>query len=84
MNYLEHCIEYIDLGCEVSLITIFGKDAIQMVKTYSHPAKRKLLCQQMWSHNRLTNEGQLFNILKFLYDDIQKQEETGEYREEIR
>ena len=80
-SYLDQCITYASLGYEVSLVHIYGKQAIMMVKRYSHPAEGPVHCQQIIDHSRMYDNDRVHDILQLLYDDIQEQENTGKYRE---
>ncbi len=80
-NYLDYCISYASLGYDVTLTTLYGKEAIRMVKVYSYKAERKLTCEQIIEHDNLKDPENLHRILDFMYNDIQRQEETKEYYE---
>lgn len=81
MNFLDTCKSYSALGYDITLTFMYGKEAIRMVKRYSHPAKRHLICEQIYEHDKLNDEWEIHKITKFLYDDIQKQEAEGIYRQ---
>lgn len=83
MGYLEQVLNYADLGYEISLISIFGKSAILMVKRHSHPAGKSLICEQIIEYGRLRDDDRLNEILSFMYNNIQEQEETGKYSERL-
>jgi len=70
---------YCDLGYDVYLTSIFGKDGICMTKRYSHKAERKLQCLQIWDHARIDTT--LEQVCTFMYSDIEEQEASGNYRE---
>jgi hypothetical protein len=80
MDFLTTCKSYSALGYDISLTSLFGKEAIRMVKRYSKTAERHLVCEQIYSHDKLTDEWEVHKITQFLYDDIQKQEAEGIYR----
>ena len=80
MDFLTACKSYSALGYDISLTSLFGKEAIRMVKRYSKPAERHLICEQIYSHDKLIDEWEVHKITQFLYDDIQKQEAEGIYR----
>jgi hypothetical protein len=76
----QQLIDYSELGYDVTLTSLFGKEAIKMVKRYSYTAKQPLVCEQIQDHKSLLiDDFRLHQILQFLYDDIQEQEESGEY-----
>lgn len=83
MNFLETCKSYSALGYDITLTFMYGKEAIRMIKRYSHPAKRHLICEQIYSHDKLNDDWEVHKITKFLYDDIQKQENGTIYRKSI-
>ena len=72
-------LEYCGLGYDVYFTSIVGKDAIRMTKRYSHKAGKCVHCQQVIDHDKLTEE-KLRSILDFMYHDIEKQEETGQFQ----
>lgn len=80
-DYLDAIISYAGLGYEITLITLYGKDAIRMRKAYSYKAERPLICEQVIHHEDLKNPEQRHKIFEFLYNDIQEQEKTGKYYE---
>lgn len=82
MEIIKIFLEYTSLGYDVYFTSIVGKDAITMTKRYSHKSESKLHCQQIYNHNKL-DEGSIRSVLEFMYNDIQEQEKTGEYKELI-
>ncbi len=82
-GFFDQLKNYSSLGYDVSLTYIVGKEGIRMVKRYSNSAERHLVCEQIYQHDKLTDTYQLNKILDFLYQDIQKQEKTKNYRESI-
>ena len=80
VTYLKTCREYSDLGYDLYLTSICGKDGIRMTKRYSYKFEGQVHSQQIWSHDRLDKEN-LHTIVNFMYKDIQEQEESGEIRD---
>lgn len=80
MDLIQKFINYANLGYDVSLTSIVGFDGIRMVKRYSHVAEKALISEQVVSYDELKSEESLEKILRFLYEDIQNQEKTKEYR----
>ena len=78
---LDYILDYCDLGYDFSPTMLYGKEAVRMVKRYSHKAERKLMCEQIFHHDELKNMDRLLIILDFMYQDIQQQEKSGEYYE---
>ena len=81
MELFKILIHYSNLGYDITLTSIVGKDGIRMVKRYSHKAERSLVCEQMSEHHKLLDKKRLQETIQFLYDDIKNQEETGIYRQ---
>jgi hypothetical protein len=54
-----------------------------MVKRYSHPASKALICEQIIKHSEMFEEEKCRLIFEFLYADIQEQEISGNYRERM-
>lgn len=67
---------YCSLGYEVTLIRLYGKDAVRMKKVYSYKLEKPIYCEQIQDHDTLTFY-RLVKLLDFMYNDIQQQEETG-------
>lgn len=80
---LQQILDYASLGYEVSFTHIFGKDAVLMRKQYSYRAHQALVCEQMFDHGDARDKHRLFLVLEFMYKDIQNQEETGNYSEQL-
>jgi hypothetical protein len=79
-SHFKIIMEYAALGYEVTLTLLYGKEAIRMVKIYSHKAKAPVVCEQIQEHDILLKDESRFNeVLNFLYNDIQLQEETKNY-----
>lgn len=72
---------YCDLGYDVTLTQLHGKEAIRMVKRYSFKRGDSITCEQIIEHDNFKSEERLQKILQFCYDDIQRQEETKDYYE---
>ena len=83
MKQLQMLIEYASLGYDFSLTNIYGKEAVQMIKRYSYKKEGPVKCLQMYEHEKIKNETEFSRILQFLYDDIQEQEKTGKYYEDL-
>ena len=83
MELLQMLINYASLGYDVSFTSIVGHEGIRMVKRYSHPAEKHLICEQVMPYDEAKDEERLHTILTFMYEDIQQQEKTGEYRSSI-
>lgn len=79
-NFLKVCKSYSDLGYDLYLTSIFGKDGIRMTKRYSHKFEGPVSSQQIWTHERLDPES-LHKLTDFMYNDIREQEESGKLRE---
>lgn len=80
----EKLIEYSSLGYDITLTNLFGKDAIRMVKRYSHKAEKALYCEQVADHEQLLyDEDRFLDTIRFLYKNIQEQEETEIYYEPL-
>jgi len=73
---------YSDIGYDVFFTKIFGKEGLKMVKRYSYKAERSLVCTQIFEYSE-KNDKELRECLLFMYNDIEEQEETGNYYEEI-
>ena len=82
-SYLQSVINYTSLGYEITLISLYGKDAIRMRKAYSYKAERPLICEQVIHYEELQDEEQRAKIFEFLYNDIQEQEKSGKYKESV-
>ena len=83
-NRFKKLIEYSELGYDVTLTNLYGKKAIRMVKVYSYKAEKPICCEQIADHQELLqDENRFLNTMKFLYENIQKQEETGIYYEPL-
>lgn len=80
-TFLDYCIHYACLGYDVTLTSIYCKDGIRMVKRYSHPAERSLTCIQICDHESLKSIDKVHDILDYMYNNIQEQEQTGKYYE---
>lgn len=77
-------IEYSALGYDITLTSLFSKDAIRMVKRYSYKSEKSLCCEQIADHEQLLyDEDRFLNTIRFLYKDIQNQEESGIYHEPL-
>lgn len=74
---------YSDLGYDVTLIRIYGKDGIRMRKRYSHVREKEVICEQVWNHDRLEDLDEFNDFLDKLYNNIKEQEETGKYQSSI-
>lgn len=74
-NFLKTCIDYCELGYDISLTSFFGKDAIRMVKRHSHVTEKSLSSVQVIDYDRLENEKPYFNyVARFLYEEIERKE----------
>jgi hypothetical protein len=79
-NLFKSIIDYCLLGYDITLTNLYGKEAIRMVKRYSYIAERPLICEQIQGHDILLKDENRFDeVLNFLYNDIQLQEETKNY-----
>lgn len=79
-SLFQQLIDYSSLGYDVTLTRLFGKDAIRMVKRWSHKAQQPLVCEQIQDHKSLVEQDfRLNEVLQFLYDNIQEQEVSGNY-----
>jgi hypothetical protein len=81
MKQLQMFIDYAMLGYDVSFTSIVGHEGIRMIKRYSHPAERSLVSEQIFAYDEAKNEERLHSVLQFMYEDIQQQEETKDYRQ---
>jgi len=72
-TYFEWCCDYSDLGYDISLTSLYGKEAIRMVKRYSHKREGEIVCEQICCHENLKDLVRLHEIIQFLYEDIQRQ-----------
>lgn len=80
-DFFKQLKDYCDLGYDISMTHICGKDAIRMIKRYSYKAEKPLYCEQIVNHEKLENEEYLQNVLDFMYNHIQQQEEKCNYYE---
>lgn len=81
---MEKIIQYSALGYDITFTYIYGKEALRMVKRYSHKAEKSLCCEQIVDHEKLLyDEDRFLDIIRFLYKDIQNQEESGIYYEPL-
>jgi len=80
MEHFKILMYYSNLGYDVMLTTIAGKDGIRMVKRYSHIAERHLICEQIYEHDRLMDVDTFRQVATFLYNDIQEQDIKKEFR----
>ena len=77
MEYLNDVISYAGLGYSISLINLYGKEAIRMEKEYSYKHKTNIISEQILEWSRLKDKNRRNHIFDFLYNDIKEQEETG-------
>jgi hypothetical protein len=82
-NLLQIILNYSSLGYDLIFTTIVGKDAIRMVKRYSHIAEKHIVSEQIYNHEELCNEKTLRSVANFLYNDIQEQEKTKTFRQSM-
>lgn len=76
-DYLKLCINYCELGYDISLTSVYGKEAIKMVKRYSHPAGDRLESIQIINHERLLDDKYYSsNVIRFLYEQIEEREDN--------
>jgi len=68
------------LGFDVCFTSLCGKDAIRMVKRWSYQANRALISEQIVDTSELKR---LREVLEWMYLDIIKQENTGNYHESL-
>jgi hypothetical protein len=78
---LEQLTFYCNLGYDITLTQLYGKDAIRMVKRYSHIAEKEVICEQIIEHDALRDEHYLNKVLTFMYENIEQQEKTKTFYE---
>lgn len=78
-SFFKWCKDYSALGYDVYLTSLFGKDAIRMVKRYSYKSGSPVVCEQICEHESLLDLAKLHEILNFMYNNIQSQEKSGNY-----
>jgi len=76
--FLYWCKSYHDLGYNLYLTDLYGKDGIRMEKRYSYKAEKMLFCEQIIHHDRIIDTEYLETILDFLYKEIELQEKEYE------
>lgn len=80
-TFLENIKHYSELGYDITLTSIYGKDAVRMVKRYSVPAERALICEQIVDHDEIGDNDYTFDFFNYMYENIQNQEQTKKYYE---
>ncbi|AGH56797.1 hypothetical protein Phi19:2_gp007 [Cellulophaga phage phi19:2] len=80
-HFLQSIIEYAELGYSISLIKLFGKQAVMMTKLYSHVRKQSVQCTQIFNYDSLYDCHRFNHLLDFMYNDIRNQEKTQTYQE---
>lgn len=81
-SHWETIKSYSSLGYDISLTTLYGKDAIRMVKRHSHKRGSSIVCTQVSEHDKLDDLERFNDTVDWMYNDIQNQEETEEYQSE--
>jgi hypothetical protein len=79
MSKFESMSNYATLGYETTLTMMLGKEAVRMVKVYSHKTECSISCEQIHEFSSSKDE-YFFKVLDFMYNDIQEQEKTGKLR----
>lgn len=82
MEGLDIFKHYSNLGYDVFFTRIYGKEGLKMIKRYSYKAERPLICTQIFEYSDKT-EKDIKQCFQYMYEDIQEQEETGKYYEEL-
>lgn len=83
MKQLLQIFHYSDLGYSIEFTKQYGRDFVRMTKRHSYVRETPIYCEQQIEHEALKDANYFDEVIKFMYNDIRKQEETGNYYEKL-